>query len=179
MLGLGTSLYTQSFVEGIRPQAAIFAVAITDADDETTLYQMVINDSASVAAIIDGKTLGTGNLMNGTVELTVTNTTADPDKTGVRTFNIFQFNNGSTIFYFLSGATSNITVSDAALGGEYYAVDLTTDGTDSDAFLTAGGANANLDASGAGEEYSFSAVLKIDGFQDSSALVSATSIDAA
>lgn len=179
MLGLGTSLYTQSFVEGIRPQAAILGVTIGDVDDETILYQMLINDSATVAAIIDGKTLGTGNLMNGTVELTVTNTTADPDKTGVRTFNIFQYQNGSALFYFLSGATSNITVSNTELGGDYYAIDLTTDGTGSDAFLTAGGDNADLDASGDAEAYSFSAVLKIDGFQDSSALASSTSIDAA
>ena len=164
MLGLGTSLYTSSFAGFVTlPQAAILGVAITDVDDETILYQMLIGDSA----------------MNGTVELTVTNTTADPDKTGVRTFNIFQYQNGSTLFYFLSGATSNITVSDTSLGGDYYAVDLTTDGTGSDAFLTAGGDNADLDASGAGEAYSFSAVLKIDGFQDSSALASSTSIDAA
>ncbi len=178
MLGLGTSLYTQSFVEGV-PQAAILAASVVDADDETILYNFIINDSATVAAIIDGKTLGTGNLMNGTVELTVTNTTADPDKTGVRTFNIFQYQNGNTNFYFLSGATSNITISDTALGGEYYAIDLTTDGTGSDAFLTAGGDNADLDASGDAEAYSFSAVLKIDGFQDSSALAFPTSIDAA
>lgn len=172
MLGLGTSITSTSgclFEYG--PSAIISAAVVLDLNDESVLYQFAAFDATTNDAIMAGKTLGTGNLMNGTVELTVTNTTADPPKTGVRTFNIFQYVDGNTWFFFLSGATSNITISDNGLGGDYYAVDLTIDGTGSDAFLTTEGANAELDASADVEQYTFSAVLILDGFLNSTALV--------
>ena len=175
MLGLGTSITsTSGSLFGGLPLAIINAAVVVDMNDETILYQFLSTSAESNAAIIAGKTLGAGNLMNGTVELTVTNETADPPKTGVRTFNIFQLVTGNTNFFFLSGATSNITISDTGEGGDYYEVDITTDGTGSDAFLTAGGDNANLDASADVEEYTFSAVLILDGFLNSTALVSSS-----
>ena len=170
MLGLGTNITYQS------PQSAIklivAALTTTDTDDENVMVAFTVTDSDTQAALVDGITQATGAKVNGTFELTVTNVTANPDLAGTDTFNVFQYNSASTSIYFLSLATSNITISS---GDDYQAVDLTAA-----TFLNTGGSDAGLDASGSGEIYNFAGVLSIPGF-DSAALVSTNniSIDAA
>ena len=111
--------------------------------------------------------------MNGTFDLTVTNVTADPDKVGTKTFNVFQYVGSSEQLYFLAPDSSNITISSA---DDYRKVDLTVN-----TFLDSGGSDAELDASGSGEIYNFTGALNITGFDSSTdAGVSANvSIDAA
>ena len=170
MLGLGAGVVYQS------PQSAIklivAALTTTDTDDENVMVAFTVTDADTQAALLNGISQATGAKVNGTVELTVTNVTADPDLVGTDTFNVFQYNSASTSIYFLSLATSNITISS---GDDYQAVDLTLA-----TFLNSGGSDAGLDASGSGEIYNFAGVLSIPGF-DSSALVSTNniSIDAA
>jgi hypothetical protein len=170
MLGLGTDIVYQS------PQSAIklivAALTTTDTDDENVMVAFTVTDADTQAALVAGVTQATGAKVNGTFELTVTNTTADPDLEGTDTFNVFQYSSASTAIYFISLAASNITISS---GDDYQAVDLTVS-----TFLNSGGSDAGLDASGAGEIYNFKGVLSIPGF-DSAALVSTNniSIDAA
>ena len=139
MLGLGTDIIHQS------PQSAIklvlTALTTTDTDDENVMVAFTVTDSDTQAALLNGITQATGAKANGTFTLTVTNVTADPDLVGTDTFNVFQYNAASTAIYFMSLATSNITVSS---GADYQAVDLTAA-----TFLNSGGSDAGLDASGA------------------------------
>jgi hypothetical protein len=170
MLGLGLSVTHQS------PQSAIKLIlnglTTTDTDDENVMVAFTVTDSDTQAALVDGITQATGAKVNGTFTLTVTNVTADPDRVGTDTFNVFQYNGASTSVFFMSLATSNITVSS---GDDYQAIDLTAA-----TFLDSGGSDAGLDASGAGEIYNFEGFLSIPGFE-SSASVSTNniSIDAA
>jgi len=170
MLGLGTNITYQS------PQSAIKLVVAglttTDADDENVMVAFTVSDSDTQAALLNGITQATGAKVNGTFTLTVTNVTADPDLVGTDTFNVFQYNAASTAIYFISLATSNITVS---TGADYQAVDLTAA-----TFLNSGGSDAGLDASGAGEIYNFEGFLSIPGFESSvSVSTNNISIDAA
>ncbi len=170
MLGLGTGIQYPSSLSLVK--LAVAALTTTDVDDENVMVAFTVTDSDTAAALVDGITQATGAKVNGTFELTVTNVTADPDLVGTDTFNVFQYNVASTAIYFLSLATSNITISS---GEDYQAVDLTAA-----TFLNSGGSDAGLDASGSGEIYNFSGVLSIPGFE-SSAEVSTNniSIDAA
>jgi hypothetical protein len=170
MLGLGTNITYQSPKSAIK--LALSSLTTTDTDDENVMVAFVVSDADTQAALVDGITQQTGAKVNGTFTLTVTNVTADPDLVGTDTFNVFQYNAASTAIYFISLATSNITVSSSA---DYQAVDLTAA-----TFLNSGGSDAGLDASGAGEIYNFEGFLSIPGF-DSSDSVSTNniSIDAA
>ena len=170
MLGLGTNITYQS------PQSAIKLVlgslTTTDADDENVMVAFVVSDADTQAALLNGITQATGAKVNGTFTLTVTNVTADPDLVGTDTFNVFQYNAASTAIYFMSLATSNITVSS---GADYQAIDLTAA-----TFLNSGGTDAGLDASGAGEIYNFEGFLSIPGFESSDSVsTNNISIDAA
>ena len=170
MLGLGTNILYQS------PQSAIklivAALTTTDTDDENVMVAFTVTDADTQAALLNGISQATGAKVNGTFTLTVTNVTADPDLVGTDTFNVFQFNSASTAVYFMSLATSNITVS---TGADYQAVDLTAA-----TFLNSGGSDAGLDASGPGEIYNFEGFLSIPGFESSvSVSTNNISIDAA
>tara|TARA_R110002020_G_scaffold40551_3_gene119817 strand:- start:3089 stop:3601 length:513 start_codon:yes stop_codon:yes gene_type:complete len=170
MLGLGTDIVYQS------PQSAIKLVltglTTTDLDDENVMVAFTVTDADTQAALLSGITQATGAKVNGTLELTVTNVTADPDLVGTDTFNVFQYSNLSTAIYFISLATSNITISS---GADYQAVDLTAA-----TFLNSGGSDAGLDASGSGEIYNFASILSIPGFESSESIaISNISIDAA
>ena len=170
MLGLGTNITYQS------PQSAIKLVlgslTTTDADDENVMVAFVVSDADTQAALLNGITQATGAKVNGTFTLTVTNVTADPDLVGTDTFNVFQYNAASTAIYFMSLATSNISVS---TGADYQAIDLTAA-----TFLNSGGTDAGLDASGAGEIYNFEGFLSIPGFESSDSVsTNNISIDAA
>ena len=170
MLGLGSSLFTESVVGGLSA-LGIVGITIFDIDDENVAVYILATDATTVAALYNGITPGIGNKVNGTATLTVTNTTADPDKVGTDTFNIFQFQDGNQNLFFLSLATSDITISVAQ---DFLAVDLTAA-----TFLDSGGSDAELDASGSGEEYNFSLVVNIDGFIESNtATQTGISIDA-
>jgi hypothetical protein len=170
MLGLGTGIIHQS------PQSAIKLIlsglTTQDNDDENVMVAFTLSDSATQSALVDGITQQTGAKVNGTFTLTVTNVTADPDLVGTDTFNVFQYNAVSTAIFFISLATSNITVSSS---DDYRAVDLTAA-----TFLNSGGSDAGLDASGAGEIYNFEGFLSIPGFDSSDSIsTNNISIDAA
>ena len=170
MLGLGTNILYQS------PQSAIklivAALTTTDTDDENVMVAFTVTDADTQAALVAGVTQANGAKVNGTFELTVTNVTADPDLVGTDTFNVFQYTSVSTAIYFISLATSNITISALA---DYQAVDLTAA-----TFLNSGGSDAGLDASGSGEIYNFAGVLSIPGFESSAEIsTNNISIDAA
>ena len=158
------------------PTPLVFVLlTINDLNDESIFVLLGSLDDATRTAMVNGKTQGTGNRMNGTVTLTVTNTTEDPDKVGVKTFNIFQYVGTTTVFYFLSDETEDITISDASAGGDFYQVDLTADD-----FLDSGGSAAGLGVTGSSAEFNFSAVINIPGdFLDETITASAISIDAA
>ena len=130
------------------------AMIVTSTDDENVAVVFVVNDSTTQAAMLSGVTQGAGAKVNGTFTLTVTNMTADPNLVGVDTFNVFMYAGaGAPHLFFLSLATSDITVSSAA---DTRAVDLTAS-----TFLDSGGSDAGLDASGSGERYGFSGFLTI------------------
>ena len=170
MLGLGTNITYQSPQSAIK--LALSSLATTDTDDENVMVAFTVSDSDTQAALLNGITQATGAKVNGTFTLTVTNVTADPDLVGTDTFNVFQYNAASTAIYFISLATSNITVS---TGAEYQAVDLTAA-----TFLNSGGSDAGLDASGSGEIYNFEGFLSIPEVKSSVSIsTNNISIDAA
>jgi hypothetical protein len=170
MLGLGTGIPYPSGLSASK--LVLSALTTTDLDDENVMVAFTVTDAVTQAALVADITQATGAKANGTFELTVTNVTADPDLVGTDTFNVFQYNAASTAIYFLSLATSNITISS---GDDYQAVDLTAS-----TFLDSGGSDAGLDASGSGEIYNFQGVLSISGFESSvSVATNNISIDAA
>lgn len=165
MLGLGTGIQYPSSLSLVK--LAIQDLVTTDIDDENVMVTFTSSNAATRNALLSGITQATGAKVNGTFELTVTNVTSDPDDVAVDTFNVFQYDSGNTTLFFLSLATSNITISGSA---DYHAVDLTA-GT----FV-----GDSLDASGSGEIYSFSGALSIPGFDTSDSIsVVNLSIDAA
>jgi len=175
-LALGNSLACEPKTPLALVKLVLGAVATSDTDDENVAVVIATTDADTRTALLDGISQATGAKVNGTVALTVTNQDtlgSNSARTGTKTFNVFQYNGANQSFYFLSTATSDITI-----GGDpdnYEAVDLTA----SD-FLDSGGSDANLDAAGTGEIYNFSAVLSIPGFEDSDAVVQNNiSIDAA
>ena len=174
MLGLGVDILHGVTLSSVK--LLINAATVLDTDDENVSVQLAITDSATQRALLNGITQSTGAKVNGTVALTVTNQDtlgSNSARTGTKTFNVFQYTSGSEVFYFLSPATSDISIgSDPS---NYFAVDLTVA-----TFLDSGGSDANLDAAGSGEIYNFSAVLSIPGFEDSDAVAQNNiSIDAA
>ena len=170
MLGLGTNITYQSPKSAIK--LALNALTTTDTDDENVMIAFTVSDSDTQAALENGITQATGAKVNGTFTLTATNVTADPDLVGTDTFNVFQYNAATTFIFFISLATSNITVSSDS---DYKAVDLTAA-----TFLNSGGTDAGLDASGAGEIYNFEGFLSIPGFESSDSVsTNNISIDAA
>mgnify|MGYP003129404474 FL=1 len=174
MLGLGADISHGVTLSSVK--LLINVTTVLDTDDENVSVQFAITDSATQNALLNGITQSTGAKVNGTVALTVTNQDtlgSNSARTGTKTFNIFQYTSGSEIFYFLSPATSDISIGSDV--NNYFAVDLTVA-----TFLDSGGSDANLDAAGSGEIYNFSAVLSIPGFEDSdAAVVNNISIDAA
>ena len=175
MLGLGADILHASApsVTQLKHSVSGNAFFVTAIDDENVMVLFSTNDAATRAALLDGITKGPGKKVNGTFDLTVTNVTADPDKVGTKTFNVFQYLGVSEQFYFLAPDSSDITISSA---DDYRKVDLTVN-----TFLDSGGSDAELDASGSGEIYTFTGSLNITGFDSSTdAGVSANmSIDAA
>jgi hypothetical protein len=175
VLGLGVDILHTSApsVTQLKHSISGNAFLITHTDDENVLVLFATNDAATRAALLDGITQGTGKKVNGTFDLTVTNVTADPDKVGTKTFNVFQYLGSSEALYFLAPDSSDITINNA---DDYEKVDLTVA-----TFLDSEGSDAELDASGSGEIYTFTGALNITGFDSSTdAGVSANiSIDAA
>lgn len=173
MLGLGADITHGGLASAF--QLVLYSTATTDVDDENVSVVFAVLSSDTAAALLSGITQGTGNKVNGTVELTVNNHDtlgSDVARAGTKIFNVFQFIGNNQAFYFLSTSTSNITISAAS---DYQVVDL-TDAT----FLNSEGSDANLDAAGSGEVYDFQVILSIPGFEDSEAVVTnAISIDAA
>ena len=170
MLGLGSSLISGSAPSSLTP-LALQTTATTATNDENVQVIFTVFDGPTRAAITKNKTLGTGKRMNGTAALTATNITADPEIVGSDVFNVFQFINGNTVFFFLSLDTNDITINNAA---SYLTVDLTDSG------FVDGSGDVDLDASGSGERYNFSLTLSIDGFKASEPVTSSNiSIDAA
>ena len=161
MLGLGADILHASAPSATQLKHSVSGSAflVTDTDDENVMVLFSTNDAATRAALLDGITQGTGKKVNGTFDLTVTNVTADPDKVGTKTFNVFQYLGVSEQFYFLAPDSSDITISTA---DDYKKVDLTVA-----TFLDSGGSDAELDASGSGEIYNFTGVLNITGFDSS------------
>tara|TARA_R100001510_G_C7656338_1_gene216238 strand:+ start:6872 stop:7417 length:546 start_codon:yes stop_codon:yes gene_type:complete len=167
MLGLGADILhasapsvTQLKLSGFLFDGSVGSTFfVNETDDENVMVLFRTTDTATKAALLDGITQGTGKKVNGTFDLTVTNVTADPDKVGTKTFNIFQYLASSEEIYFLAPDTSNITISS---GNDYQKVDLTVA-----TFLDSGGSDAELDASGSGEIYNFTGVLNITGFDSS------------
>ena len=173
MLGLGTNIQYSKTISLARLSVA--AIATSDVDDENVAVVLAVTHAATRAALLSGISQASGAKVNGTAVLTVENHDtlgSNSHRIGSKTFNVFQYNGANESFYFLSTATSNITISD---GTDYNTVDL-TDAT----FLNSGGSDANLDAAGTGEIYDFDAVLSISGFADSDVVVQDNiSIDAA
>ena len=155
-LGINTCVIGQTVQQLVK--LSIFAVTVLADDDENMAVKLGITDAATKAALLAGITQGTGNKVNGTCTLTVENDTDPNDvKTAVDTFNIFQYDSttlDAETHYFLSLATSNITISS---GDDYKVVDVTA-GT----FV-----GDSLDASGAGDTYDFNCIISIDGFENS------------
>jgi hypothetical protein len=174
-LALGNSLACEPKTPLALIQLALAEVAIVDTDDENVAVVIVVNDTDTKTALVDGITQSTGAKVNGTATLTVENHDTHGSNThriGTKTFNIFQYNGANQVFYFLSTATSDITISSA---DDYEAVDLTVS-----TFLDSGGSDANLDAGGSGEVYDFDVFISIPGFEDSNVVViDNVSIDAA
>ena len=174
MLGLGTGIQYPSSLSLI--PLALAEVAIVDTDDENVSVVIKVTDIETKTALLDGITQSTGAKVNGTATLTVENQDtlgSNTHRIGTKTFNIFQYTSSGQVFYFLSTATSDITI-----GGDpdnYEAVDLTVA-----TFLDSGGSDANLDAAGTGEVYDFDVFISIPGFEDSNVVViDNVSIDAA
>jgi hypothetical protein len=155
-LGINTCVIGQTVQQLVK--LSIFSVIVLADDDENVIVKLFISDAATRAALLNGITQGTGNKVNGTCTLTVENDTDPSDvKTAVDTFNIFQYDSTTLTAekdYFLSLATSNITISS---GDDYKAVDLTA-GT----FV-----GDSLDASGSGNTYDFNCIISIPGFETS------------
>ena len=175
-LALGNSLACEPKSSLPLVKLAVLQVATSDVDDENVSVVLAVTDADTRTALLDGISQATGAKVNGTVALTVTNQDtlgSNSARTGTKTFNVFQYNGANQAFYFLSPATSDISIgSDPS---NYFAVDLTVA-----TFLDSGGSDANLDAAGSGEIYNFSAVLSIPGFEDSDAVAQNNiSIDAA
>ena len=169
MLGLGSGIQYPSGVSAIK--LSLYSVIVLADDDENVMVQFVVNDADTKAALLSGITQATGAKVNGTCLCTVSNRTNTSDiKTASDTFNIFQYESGGLtdeVYYFLSLATSNITISSDA---DYKAVDFTA-GT----FI-----GDSIDASGAGDVYNISCVISIPGFDDSDSKArNNVSIDAA
>ena len=161
MLGLGVDILHASApsVTQLKHSVSGNAFFVTATDDENVMVTFSTNDAATRAALLDGITKGPGKKVNGTFDLTVTNVTADPDKVGTKTFNVFQYLGVSEQVYFLAPDSSDITISTA---DDYKKVDLTVN-----TFLDSEGSDAELDASGSGEIYTFTGVLNITGFDSS------------
>ena len=175
-LALGNSLACEPKSSLPLVKLAVLQVATSDVDDENVSVVLAVTDADTRTALLDGISQATGAKVNGTVALTVENHDtlgSNSHRIGTKTFNIFQYTSSGQVFYFLSTATSDITI-----GGDpdnYEAVDLTVA-----TFLDSGGSDANLDAAGTGEIYDFDAVLSIPGFEDSDVVVQNNiSIDAA
>ena len=175
MLGLGTGIQYPSSLSLI--PLVLAEVAIVDTDDENVAVVIAVTNIDTKTALLDGITQSTGAKVNGTATLTVENhdttTGNNVHRIGTKTFNIFQYTGSGQVFYFLSTATSDITI-----GGDpdnYEEVDLTVA-----TFLDSGGSDANLDAAGTGEVYDFDVFISIPGFEDSNVVViNNVSIDAA
>ena len=161
MLGLGADILHASApsVTQLKHSVSGNAFFVTAIDDENVMVLFSTNDAATRAALLDGITKGPGKKVNGTFDLTVTNVTADPDKVGTKTFNVFQYLGVSEQFYFLAPDSSDITISTA---DDFKKVDLTVA-----TFLDSEGSDAELDASGSGEIYTFTGSLNITGFDSS------------
>jgi len=161
VLGLGVDILHASApsVTQLKHSVSGNAFFVTATDDENVMVTFSTNDAATRAALLDGITKGPGKKVNGTFDLTVTNVTADPDKVGTKTFNVFQYLGVSEQVYFLAPDSSDITISTA---DDYKKVDLTVN-----TFLDSEGSDAELDASGSGEIYTFTGVLNITGFDSS------------
>ena len=175
-LALGNSLACEPKTPQALIQLALAEVAIVDTDDENVAVVIKVTDIDTKTALLDGITQSTGAKVNGTATLTVENHDtlgSNSHRIGTKTFNIFQYDGSGQVFYFLSTATSDITI-----GGDpdnYEAVDLTVA-----TFLDSGGSDANLDAAGTGEVYDFDVFISIAGFEDSNVVViDNVSIDAA
>ena len=172
MLGLGTGIEYQGLSAD---KLSVNTVTVIDTDDENVAVLLTITNAMTRDALLDGVTQATGAKVNGTVTLTVENHDtlgSNSHRIGTKTFNVFQYDSSSVVFYFLSAATSDITISGAS---DYEEVDLTVA-----TFLDSGGSDANLDAAGAGEVYDFDVILSITGFDDSDVTVrDSQSIDAA
>tara|TARA_R110002020_G_scaffold121752_2_gene276723 strand:- start:1168 stop:1677 length:510 start_codon:yes stop_codon:yes gene_type:complete len=169
MLGLGADISHAVAPSGLVPLVVDASLFVAENNDESVAIVLTYSDSATINATTDGTT-GTSQFdrLNGTLKLTVTNVTADPDIVGSKTFNLFRASSVSDASAYVSTGESMSSITEAFF-------DLTGSN-----FLDSGGSAANLDASGAGEIYSFSAVLSIDGFEDSNASVRTNiSIDAA
>ena len=129
MLGLGSSLCAQSYAGG---------------DIELVLTGVTVD------AMLNGITQSAGAKVNGTCTVKLANFTeyglTESDK-GVDTFNIFQINPALSTVFFLSLATSDITISSL---DDYYAVNLTVN-----TWLDPAGADAELDSTDAAALYYF------------------------
>lgn len=170
MLGLGADISHAVTPSVLVPLVINSALFTFDNNDESLQIVIQYTDSATQNAIADGQGISQFARLNGTVTLTLTNVTADPDIVGTKTFNVFRTTTG-----FNTSAYVSVNTGSSISGISEAFFDLTGSN-----FLDSGGSAANLDASGAGEIYSFSAVLSIDGFADSNAAVATNiSIDAA
>ena len=175
-LALGNSLACEPKTPQALIQLALAEVSIVDTDDENVAVVIKVTDIDTKTALLDGITQSTGAKVNGTATLTVENHDTlgtNTHRIGTKTFNIFQYDGSGQVYYFLSTATSDITI-----GGDpdnYEAVDLTASG-----FVAPGGGSAMLSAGGSGEIYDFDVFISIAGFEDSNVVViDNVSIDAA
>jgi len=172
-LGINTCVIGQTVQQLVKLSLA--EISIVDTDDENVAVVIKVTNIDTKTALLNGITQSTGAKVNGTATLTVENHDtlgSDSHRIGTKTFNIFQYTGSGQVFYFLSTATSNITISSA---DDYEAVDLTVA-----TFLDSGGSDANLDAAGSGEIYDFDVFISIPGFEDSNVVViDNVSIDAA
>jgi hypothetical protein len=170
MLGLGINIAANSVTQGATQLVLYSQIFVYDLDDENVAVLPAASGSDTLNALYSGVTQGVGKKLNGTFELTVTNVTRT--KTGTKRFNVFQYSASGTSLFFLSTSASDITIS---TNDDFYAVDLTLS-----TFQDSGGSDADLDAGGPLEQFSFSGVLSIDGCVDSNTASSNTiTIDAA
>ena len=173
MLGLGSGIQYSSAISLVK--LSVLAIDALDVDDENVAIVLAVTNLGTRTALLSGISQATGAKVNGTAVLTVENHDtlgSNSHRIGSKTFNVFQYNGANQSFYFLSTATSDITISS---GTDYNTVDLTVA-----TFLNSGGSDAGLDSAGTGEIYDFDAVLSITGFVDSDVVVQDNiSIDAA
>ena len=149
MLGLGSSLFTESVVGG-DIKAILANVAISHSDDENVRILLTVTNVNTQNALLSGITSSSGAKVNGTCTVELANVTeygSSASDIGVDTFNIFQLLEANSTFYFLSLAASDITINSV---DDYEQVDLTAI-----TWLDPSGADAELGVTGSAAIFIF------------------------